>query len=136
MSRISLRPSSFIKRRSLPEAPWNFGVHGVTILNMVKQFKAEQAIETKPASSAALEKYLGSGLIKGVGPKTATKIVKFFKRAKPCRSLKRELMFLLNVPGIAEKKLLDIKNSWQEHKAIRDVMLFLQGYGISTLFAS
>ena len=42
---------------------------------------------------------------------------------------------LLKVPGIAEKKLVDIKNSWQEHRAIRDVMIFLQGYGISTLFA-
>jgi exodeoxyribonuclease V alpha subunit len=42
---------------------------------------------------------------------------------------------LLKVPGIAEKKLLDIKNSWQEHRAIRDVMIFLQGHGISTLFA-
>jgi hypothetical protein len=38
------------------------------------------------------------------------------------------------VPGIAEKKLLDIKNSWQEHRSIRDVMIFLQGYGISTLY--
>ena len=39
------------------------------------------------------------------------------------------------MPGIAEKKLVDIKNSWQEHRAIRDVMIFLQGYGISTLYA-
>lgn len=99
-----------------------------------EQFKAERAIETKPASSAALEKYLGSGLIKGVGPKTATRIVKFFKE-QTLQVFEERIDDLLNVPGIAEKKLLDIKNSWQEHKAIRDVMLFLQGYGISTLFA-
>lgn len=99
-----------------------------------EQFKAEKAIEKKPASSAALEKYLGSGLIKGVGPKTATKIVKFF-REKTLEVFEERIDTLLQVPGIAEKKLIDIKNSWQEHKSIRDVMLFLQEYGISTLFA-
>jgi exodeoxyribonuclease V alpha subunit len=99
-----------------------------------EQFKAMKAIEKKPASIAALEKYLGSGLIQGVGPKTATRIVKYFKE-KTLDVFETRIDDLLGVPGIAEKKLLQIKNSWQEHKAIRDVMLFLQGYGISTLFA-
>ncbi len=99
-----------------------------------EQFKADRAVERKPASSAALEKYLGSGLIKGVGPKTAAKIVKFFNE-KTLEVFEERMDDLLGVPGIAEKKLLDIKASWQEHKAIRDVMLFLQGHGISTLFA-
>jgi exodeoxyribonuclease V alpha subunit len=99
-----------------------------------EQFKAERAIEKKPASSAALEKYLGSGLIKNVGPKTAHKIVAFFKD-RTLQVFEESIDELLNVPGIADKKLLDIKNSWQEHRAIRDVMIFLQGYGISTLFA-
>jgi len=98
------------------------------------QFKAIRAIEKKPSTSAALEKYLGSGLIKGVGPKTATKIVKFFKD-QTLQVFEENIDDLMKVPGIAEKKLLDIKNSWQEHKAIRDVMIFLQGHGISTLFA-
>lgn len=99
-----------------------------------EQFKAARAIEKKPASSAAMEKYLGSGLIKGVGPKTASKIVKYFQE-KTLLVFEEKIDDLLNVPGIAEKKLSYIKDSWQEHKAIRDVMLFLQGYGISTLFA-
>ena len=99
-----------------------------------EQFKASQAIEKKPASSAAMEKYLGSGLIKGVGSKTAAKIVKFFKE-DTLRIFEEDMDELLKVPGIATNKLRDIKNSWQEHKSIRDVMLFLQGYGISTLFA-
>jgi len=99
-----------------------------------EQFKADRSIEKKPASSAALEKYLGSGLIKNVGPKTAAKIVKFFKE-QTLQVFEENIDELLKVPGIAEKKLLDIKNSWQEHRAIRDVMIFLQGYGISTLFA-
>ncbi len=99
-----------------------------------EQFKAERAVEKKPASSAALEKYLGSGLIKNVGPKTAQKIVKHFKE-QTLQVFEENIDELLKVPGIAEKKLLDIKTSWQEHRAIRDVMIFLQGYGISTLFA-
>ncbi len=98
------------------------------------QFKAVQAIEKKPASSAALEKYLGSGLIKGVGPVTASRIVRHFKE-RTLEVFEEHMDELLRVPGIAEKKLLDIKNSWAEHKAIRDVMMFLQSYGISTLFA-
>jgi exodeoxyribonuclease V alpha subunit len=99
-----------------------------------EQFKAERAIEKKPATHAAMEKYLGSGLIKGVGPKTATKIVKFFKD-QTLEVFEDKIDELRRVPGISEKKLLDIKHSWQEHQAIRDVMLFLQNYGISTLFA-
>lgn len=98
------------------------------------QFKAERAVEKKPATSAALEKYLGSGLIKGVGPKTAQRIVRFFKDTT-LDVFENRIDDLLGVPGIAEKKLLEIKTSWEEHKSIRDVMLFLQGHGVSTLFA-
>ncbi|MFZ9596743.1 MAG: AAA family ATPase, partial [Bdellovibrionia bacterium] len=99
-----------------------------------EQFKAERALEKKPASAAALEKYLGSGLIQNVGPKTAAKIVRFF-REKTLEVFEERIDELLQVPGIAERKLQSIKASWEEHKAIRDVMLFLQSYGISTLFA-
>ena len=99
-----------------------------------EQFKAERVIEKKPSTSAALEKYLGSGLIKNVGPKTAHKIVKHFHE-RTLQVFEETIEDLLKVPGIAEKKLTDIKNSWQEHRAIRDVMIFLQGYGISTLYA-
>lgn len=99
-----------------------------------EQFKAQRAVEKKPSTSAALEKYLGSGLIKNVGPKTAHKIVKHFNE-RTLQVFEETIEDLLKVPGIAEKKLEDIKNSWQEHRAIRDVMMFLQGYGISTLYA-
>jgi exodeoxyribonuclease V alpha subunit len=99
-----------------------------------EQFKALKAIEKKPATTAALEKYLGSGLIKGIGPATASKIVKHFKE-KTLDIFEKEIDLLIGVPGIAEKKMVDIKSSWKEHRSIRDVMFFLQGYGISTLFA-
>ncbi|MDC0253765.1 AAA family ATPase [Bacteriovoracales bacterium] len=99
-----------------------------------EQFNAEKIIEKKPASTAAIEKYLGSGLIKGVGPKTAQRIVKHFGN-QTLSVFEGNIEDLMNVPGIAKGKLATIKQSWQDHRAIRDVMLFLQNYGISTLFA-
>lgn len=99
-----------------------------------KQFKADSYIEKRPASAAALEKYLGSGLIKGVGPKTAKRIVRYFGE-KTLEIFEKKIEALLEVPGIARKKLQAIQKSWEEHKQIRDVMIFLQGHGISTLFA-
>lgn len=99
-----------------------------------RQFRATQAIERKPASAAALEKYLGSGLIKGVGPKTAGKIVKHFG-ADTLQVFEDRIELLVEVPGIAKKKLAMISEAWREHRLIRDVMIFLQGHGISTLFA-
>lgn len=99
-----------------------------------RQFKATEAIEKKPASAAALEKYLGSGLIKGVGPKTARRIVHHFK-GDTLRIFEEEIGRLTEVPGIARKKLEMITEAWREHRMIREVMIFLQGHGISTLFA-
>ena len=99
-----------------------------------RQFQATNAVEKKPATTAALEKYLGSGLIKGVGPKTAKKIVRHFGD-KTLDVFEGEIEKLTEVPGIATKKLDMISNAWTEHRAIREVMMFLQSHGISTLFA-
>lgn len=99
-----------------------------------RQFKARTATELKPASSSALEKYLGSGLIKGVGPVMAKRIVRHFGE-QTLAVFEEDIDRLADVPGIAEKKLAMIKAAWLEHRAIRDVMIFLQSHGISTLFA-
>jgi exodeoxyribonuclease V alpha subunit len=99
-----------------------------------RQFKATAATELKPATAGALEKYLGSGLIKGVGPKTARKIVRHFAK-DTLDVFEHDIGRLTEVPGIADKKLSSIKSAWLEHRAIRDVMIFLQSHGISTLFA-
>ncbi len=99
-----------------------------------RQFQAVAAKENKPATAAALEKYLGSGLIKGVGPKTAGKIVAHFKK-QTLDVFEKDIQKLTQVPGIAQKKLEMISAAWSEHKAIREVMMFLQSHGISTLFA-
>ncbi|MCG8553521.1 MAG: AAA family ATPase, partial [Desulfobacterales bacterium] len=99
-----------------------------------RQFKAVHAKERKPATASALEKYLGSGLIKGVGPKTAKKIVGHFKD-QTLDVFESDIERLTEVPGIANKKLEMISTAWAEHRAIRDVMMFLQSHGISTLFS-
>lgn len=99
-----------------------------------RQFKATEAVERKPATTASIEKYLGSGLIKGVGPQTAKKIVKYFQN-ETLDIFENHIQRLTEVPGIAQKKLEMIERAWTEHRAIREVMMFLQGHGISTLFA-
>jgi len=99
-----------------------------------RQFRATEAFERKPATLAALEKYLGSGLIKGVGPKTAKKIVKYFGD-KTLDIFEGEIERLEEIRGIAQKKLQMISEAWTAHRAIREVMMFLQSHGISTLFA-
>lgn len=100
-----------------------------------EQFKAVRASETKPSSAAALEKYLGSGLIKGVGPATAKRIVDHFGK-QTLEVFESQITDLLLVPGITTKKLKQIQESWEKHRAIRDVMIFLQNFGISSLFAT
>jgi exodeoxyribonuclease V alpha subunit len=99
-----------------------------------RQFKAVKAVEKKPASAAALEKYLGSGLIKGVGPKTARKIVTHFGD-QALDIFEERIERLTEIAGIAHRKLETIRMAWAEHRAIRDVMMFLQSHGISTLYA-
>ncbi len=99
-----------------------------------RQFKADKAIEKKPATAAALEKYLGSGLIHGVGPKTAAKIVRHFPE-NTLEIFEQSIERLVEVPGIARKKLEMIEAAWRQHRMVREVMMFLQGHGISTLFA-
>lgn len=75
-----------------------------------RQFKAAKAIEKKPATTAALEKYLGSGLIKGVGPKTAKKIVKHFGN-ETLEVFENKIERLTEITGIAQKKLTMIKDA-------------------------
>jgi exodeoxyribonuclease V alpha subunit len=99
-----------------------------------RQFRADEAIEKKPATAAALEKYLGSGLIKGVGPSTAKKIVRHFGD-DTLEVFENKIARLREVHGIATRKLAMIAAAWQEHRMVREVMTFLQGHGISTLFS-
>ena len=99
-----------------------------------KQFSAQECIEAIPATVAGIEKYLGSGLIKGIGPVYAKKIVKKFKE-ETIDIIEEETDRLIEVDGIGQKRIEMIKKTWQEQKEIKNVMLFLQGHGVSTAFA-
>ncbi len=99
------------------------------------QFVAEKWKETMPATIYGLEKYLGSGLIKGVGPKFAKRIVQAFGE-DTLDVIETNSDWLLNVPGIGKKRVRMIQDSWEKQKEIKNIMLFLQGYNVSTSFAA
>jgi len=98
------------------------------------QFQVTQYRETKPATITGIEKYLGSGLIKGVGPVTAKRIVAHFG-LDTLDIIENEIDRLIEVPGIAKKRVKMIKTAWETQKAIKEVMVFLQGHGVSTTYA-
>lgn len=87
-----------------------------------------------PASLVAIQKYLESGLIKGIGPSYAKKIVKKFG-LESLNIIEDHPEKLLQIEGIGGKRLDLIIDSWQMHRSIRDVMLFLQSYEVSPAFA-
>ena len=87
-----------------------------------------------PTSLLGLKRYLSSGLIKGVGPSTADRIVKYFGD-KTLEVLENDLQRLTEVEGIAEKKMEIISKSWEQQKEIKRVMIFLQSYQITTGYA-
>lgn len=100
-----------------------------------RQFLAERWEETMPATVFGIEKYLGSGLIKGVGPKFAKRIVQQFG-TDTLEIIETDVKRLLEVSGIGKKKVDKIAESWERQKEIKNVMLFLQDHGVSTAFAA
>ena len=100
-----------------------------------RQFLAERWEETMPATVFGIEKYLGSGLIKGVGQKFAKKIVQQFG-TDTLEIIETDVQRLLEVPGIGKKRVDKIAKSWERQKEIKNVMLFLQDHGMSTAFAA
>lgn len=99
-----------------------------------EQFNAVDYRETVPATIAGIEKYLGSGLIKGIGPVYARRIVSHFKE-DTLRVIEEEPDNLINVEGIGKKRVEMIKKAWQEQKEIKNIMLFLQSNGVSATYA-
>jgi exodeoxyribonuclease V alpha subunit len=99
-----------------------------------KQFNVVDYRETVPATIAGIEKYLGSGLIKGIGPVYARRIVNHFKE-NTLKVIEEQADYLVQVEGIGQKRVEMIKNAWQEQKEIKNVMLFLQSHGVSTAYA-
>ncbi|MBO5246086.1 MAG: ATP-dependent RecD-like DNA helicase, partial [Eubacterium sp.] len=99
-----------------------------------KQFKATRFVEKEPEDELAIERYLGSGAIKGVGAALAARIVRRFGR-DTFRIIEEEPERLAEIKGISERKAQEISVQVEEKRALRSAMLFLQQYGISLTLA-
>jgi exodeoxyribonuclease V alpha subunit len=99
-----------------------------------RQLAVERYSTHKPATAFAIEKYLGSGLIKGIGPVMAKRMVDLFG-LETLDIIENEPRKLLRVEGIGEKRIGMIQKAWYEQREIRNVMLFLQSHGVSATFA-
>ncbi len=100
-----------------------------------RQFAMETYEETLPATIYGMEKYLGSGLVKGIGPKFAQRIVRTFGK-DTLEVIEEEPERLLEVEGIGKVRVERIRKSWDEQKEIRNIMLFLQSHNVSTSHAT
>jgi exodeoxyribonuclease V alpha subunit len=95
------------------------------------QFKANQLKVVPPSTLEGIEKYLGSGMVKGIGPHFAKVLVKAFKE-NVFTVIETEPEKLLTLPGIGKKRMEKVTSAWHEQKFIREIMVFLQSHGIGT----
>ena len=100
-----------------------------------KQFTVVSMRSVLPATVAGIQKYLGSGLIKGVGPVTAKRVVAHFG-PETLDIIDNHPQRLSEVSGVGRKRISMIKAAWLEQKAIKEVMIFLQGRGVSANLAA
>ena len=100
-----------------------------------EQFKIASYHIAVPATIYGIKKYLGSGLIKGVGPVIAERIVDFFGE-KALDVIEENIGDLSKVDGIGKKRIAMIQKAWEDQKEIRQVMLFLQSHGVSSAYAT
>ncbi len=100
-----------------------------------EQFKIESYESVLPATVKGIERYLGSGMIKGIGPVMAKRLVSKF-REETLNIIDNHTEKLYEVSGIGEKRVKMITEAWVEQKEVRDVMIFLQGSGVSPTYAA
>ena len=98
------------------------------------QFQAEVCEQTLPATVSGIQGYLGSGMIKGIGPKLAERIVSRFK-SKTFDVIEKTPARLREVPGIGPDRLGKINAAWLEQKQVKEIMVFLHSHGVSTNLA-
>ena len=95
------------------------------------QFKAKELKVVPPTTLEGIEKYLGSGMVKGIGPHFAKKLVKAFG-IDVFDVIEQTPERLRELPGIGRKRQEQVTNAWSEQKAIREIMVFLQSHGVGT----
>ncbi len=100
-----------------------------------RQFQIERSETIQPANVVGIRKYLGSGLIKGIGPKMASRIVSLFGM-DTIDVIEQTPEKLAGVPGIGRKRVKMIQQAWEEQREIKNVMLFLQSHNVSTSHAA
>jgi exodeoxyribonuclease V alpha subunit len=99
-----------------------------------RQFEVETYRTVLPATVQGIRRYLGSGLIKGIGPRMAERIVDHFGQAT-LQVIEQQPGRLVEIPGLGPKRTRMITAAWEEQRAIKEVMVFLQGVGVSTSLA-
>ncbi|MEU3476798.1 ATP-dependent RecD-like DNA helicase [Streptomyces sp. NPDC033754] len=99
-----------------------------------KQFSVDNYTTILPATIQGIRRYLGSGLVKGIGPVFADRITQHFG-LDTLDILEESPARLVEVPGLGPKRTKNITAAWEEQKAIKEVMVFLQGVGVSTSIA-
>ena len=100
-----------------------------------RQFKISHFHVEMPARASGIAKYLASGMIKGIGPEMAKRLVDAFGD-KTLQVIEHEPKRLLTVSGIGKKRLEMICKTWEDQKEVREVMVFLQGHGVSPGYCS
>jgi exodeoxyribonuclease V alpha subunit len=99
-----------------------------------RQFEVRDYTVKLPATVEGIRKYLGSGLIRGVGPVTAERIVDYFG-LETLEIIEEDVHQLREVPGVGPKRAKQVAEAWEEQKQIKEIMLFLQSHGVSTSLA-
>ena len=98
------------------------------------QFRANSFEKKIPVSKEGIERYLGSGLIKGIGPQLAKRIVAFFKE-NTLEIIDDEPQRLREIPGIGPDRTAKIIQAWEEQRQVKEIMLFLHDHQVSTSLA-
>ena len=99
-----------------------------------RQFEVSDYTVEMPCDLAGIQKYLESGLVKGIGPVFAKKIVDRFG-SETLKILEEMPNRLSEIAGLGEKKIESLRNSWHEQRSIRDIMIFLRTHGVSPAYA-
>lgn len=99
------------------------------------QMQVQRYEPIRPATAEGIRRYLGSGMVKGIGPVMARRIVEKFGAAA-LDIIDKQPQDLLKVPGIGAKRVDMIRTAWDDQREVRNVMLFLQGHGVSPAYAA